>query len=119
MHVEIITMHRRELLPGITTPECPPVIVQDSKKTLRRARTRAALIETAQLLLLAGVDALFLRWPSTHLPTFTRDESLLILMALNVIMLGSIWMIRATPRWKAQRIARTWCPREQSRFFGK
>ena len=119
MRVEILTMQRRELLPGVTTPECPPVVVQDSKKTLRRARTRAAVIEAAQLVLLAGVDVLFLRWPLAHIPTFGRDESLLILMALNIAMLGSIWMFRAAPRWKAQRIARTWCPREQSRFFGK
>lgn len=119
MHVEIPDMHRKDLLPGVTSPAIAPVVVQNSRTTLERARRRASLVDFAQLVLLVGVDVLFLRWPEAHLPTFNRGESLLILLAVNVVMLASIWVIRATPRWRAQRIARTWSPRERSRFKGK
>ena len=112
-------MHRRDLLPGVHTLSCPPVIVQDSRQTLTRARRRAGLIDFAQLMLLIGVDLLFLRWSSAHLPTFTRDESLVILLAMNAAMLISIWASRAMPRWTAQRIARTWSQGERARFSGK
>ena len=75
------------------------------------------LADAGQLFLLVGVDLLFLRWPPAHFPTLDRDASLFLLLLINAAMLGYLWTSRAVPRWTAHRIARTWCAREQSRFF--
>lgn len=112
-------MARRDLLPGVTTDDCPPVVVFDSKSAIRRARRRAALRDFAQLALLAGVDYLFLRWPLTHIPSFGRDSSVMIVASLNSLILTHAIVSRTFPRWTARRIASTWCPSERRRFFAE
>ena len=110
-------MTRRDLLPGVTTVECPPVAVIDSFREIRRARRIAFARDAAQLILLAGVDFLFFHWPETHIPTLERHTTLLLLGGVNGAMLSSLWLQRVMPRWTARRIASTWCVTEQSRFF--
>ena len=110
-------MTRRDLLPGVTTAECPPVAVIDSFREIRRARRIAIARDAAQLILLAGVDYLFFRWPDTHIPTLERHTTLLLLGGMNGLMLSWLWLQRVMPRWTARRIASTWCTTEQSRFF--
>src|SRR4051812_9595669 len=114
--VESDEMSRKDLLPGVTTPECPPSIVCDSRSAIRRARFRAMARDVAQILLLTGVDYLFIEWPSTHLPFANRHESLLIVAAVNAASLTWLWMSRVMPRWTARRIAATWSPAERRRF---
>lgn len=112
-------MARRDLLPGVTTDDCPPVVVFDSKSAIRRARRRAALRDFAQLALLGGVDYLFLHWPLTHIPSFGRDGSVMIVASLNSLILTHAIVSRTFPRWTARRIASTWCPSERRRFFAE
>jgi hypothetical protein len=110
-------MARKDLLPGISADDCPPVAVFDSRRAINRARFRAVLRDAAQLLLLVGVDWLFVRWPYAHVPSFDRAHSVLIVALLNAAVLTHVAVTRAFPRWSAQRIARTWCLSERAWFF--
>ena len=105
-------MTRKELLPGVTSSECPPSIVCDSRTSIRRARLRATARDIAQILLLAGVDYLFIEWPGTHLPFMNRHDSVLVVAAVNAATLTWLWM----SRWTARRIAATWSHTERRRF---
>jgi len=109
-------MTRDPLLPGVTVTDCPPVAVCDAHRAIRGARRKAVLYDVAQLLLLAGVDWLFVRWPSAHVPMLDRHDSLLVVAAMNALMAGYIWLARAFPRWSARRVAATWSPSERARF---
>jgi hypothetical protein len=111
------TMARRELLPGIAADACPPAVVFDSRRAIVRARRFAALRDFAQLLLLGGVDWMFIRWPYTHVPAIDRPHSLLVVALLNAALLTHIIVVRTFPRWSARRIAATWCLAERARFF--
>ncbi|HKO57137.1 MAG TPA: hypothetical protein VJ276_14765 [Thermoanaerobaculia bacterium] len=111
-------MRRQDLLPGVSDAECPPVAVIESRVAIRRARRKAALHDGLQLVLLAAVDYLVLRHPLAHIPTFDRQESMVLLGAVNGAMLGWLWLARVLPCWKARRIAATWSRGEQSRFSG-
>ena len=68
------------------------------------------------MLLLVGVDWLFIRWPHAHVPTLDRDQTALIVAAANALVITYIWTSRAFPRWRARRVASTWSSTEQSRF---
>ena len=105
------------MLPGVTSEECPPRVVTNSADVVSTARRRAVLRDLANVILLAGVDYVFLNWPSTHIPSLDRDGSLLFVAALNGVVVTHMVMSRLTPKWAARRIASTWCLRERSRFF--
>lgn len=109
-------MSRNELLPGITEAGCPPSVVCDSRASIVRARMRATARDVAQILLLAGVDYLFIHWPSTHLPLAGRHQSLMLVATINGASLAWLWLSRAVPRWSARRIAATWSAAERRRF---
>ncbi|HJW95932.1 MAG TPA: hypothetical protein VJ901_20155 [Thermoanaerobaculia bacterium] len=106
-------MPRSELLPGISHRGCPPVVHCDPRPAIRRARRRALFRDISQLLLVAGVDALLIRWPAAHVPLMSRFDSIALVVAMNVLMLGYVWLTRAFPKWSARRIATTWCPAER------
>jgi hypothetical protein len=108
---------RRSLLPGVADAGVPPAIVFDSRAVIVRARRRALLRDALDLVLLLCVDGLFLGWPRTHVPLLGRDDSLLALAALNGLMIVILWISRTLPRWRARRVATTWCPDERARFF--
>lgn len=109
-------MSRKDLLPGVSVSECPPSIVCDSRASIRRARFRATARDVAQIVLLAGVDYLFMDWPKTHLPFMNRHDSVLVVAAVNAATLTWLWMSRIVPRWTARRIAATWSHAERRRF---
>jgi hypothetical protein len=106
------------LLPGVTTSHVPPAVVFDSRNAIRRARRRRVVHDVLDVVLLAAVDALFVRWPSTHVPFFDRGDSLLLLGALNVAVIGYLWLARVLPAWSARRVAATWSVAERTRFLG-
>ena len=108
---------RRSLLPGVADVRTPPAVVFHSQKVIAGARRRAAIRDVLDLLLLASVDGLFLRWPLARVPGLDRVDSLLLLAAMNAMLLGYIWLSRALPRWSARRIASTWCVAERSRML--
>jgi hypothetical protein len=110
-------MPRTELLPGVTATECPPAVVFDSRGAIRKARRRAIARDVLDVVLLLGVDYLFLKWPETHVPLMGRENSLLFLAAANAIFIGYVWLSRAVPKWSARRVAATWCLAERARFF--
>jgi hypothetical protein len=88
----------------------------DPRPAIRRARRRALFRDVLQLLLVAGVDALLVRWPAAHVPMLTRHDSIALVVAVNVIMIGYVWLTRAFPKWSARRIASTWAPAERARL---
>ena len=107
---------RRTLLPGVAGHHVPPSVVFQSRAVIGRARRRAAFRDVFDLALLVFVDALFVQWPGAHVPAFDREQSLMLLAAVNLAMIGVIWLTRALPRWRARRVAATWCPAERTRL---
>jgi len=107
---------RRTLLPGVSDAGVPPPVVIDSRAVVARARRRAIVRDVIDLLLLVCVDGLFLRWNHAHVPFLDRHDSLLVLLALNAMLVGYVWLVRALPRWTARKVASTWCLAERTRF---
>ena len=68
------------------------------------------------ILLLAAVDVFFVRWPYARMPMFDRHDSLELLVGLNAVFLAYLWVARAFPRWRARRVAGTWCEAERVRL---
>src|SRR5690349_18773863 len=108
---------RRNLLPGVRCAASPPEVIYDSRRVVRRARRRAALRDSFNILLLAGVDYLFHHWPHAHIPLLGRHDSLRILVGVNVGAVACLWGMRMLPGWYARRIAATWHPQERGRFL--
>lgn len=107
---------RRELLPGVSEPGAPPEVICETRRIVASARRRAAIRDTFDLLLLTAVDGLFLRWPHAHVPSLDRDQTALIVAAVNALVITYMWTARALPRWRARRVASTWSVTEQNRF---
>jgi hypothetical protein len=107
---------RRKLLPGVSQAGAPPAILCESRRVIASARRRAALRDTFDLLILAAVDGLFLRFPHTHIPMLTRDQTALVVAVVNALVITYMWTARAFPRWRARRVAATWSSAEQNRF---
>jgi hypothetical protein len=103
------------LLPGVSEAATPPEVVCDSRRIIASARRRAVFRDFFNLLLLASVDTLFLRWPHAHVPLLDRHESVVLLAAANAASLTLMWSARLLPRWRARRVAETWCSAEQKR----
>jgi len=107
---------RPDLLPGVSQSASPPEVLCKSRSAISSARRRAALRDVFDLLLLASVDGLFLRWPHAHVPMLDRDQTALIVAAANALVITYMWSARRLPRWRARRLASTWSSAEQNRF---
>ena len=92
------------------------MVVFDSRRVVVRARRMAVARDVAQVVLLVCVDWLFQNWPSTHIPLLSRTDSLMLLGIVNLVTIAHVWACRAVPRWRAHRIAMTWCARERERL---
>jgi hypothetical protein len=110
-------MPKRDLLPGVADDLCPPAVVFDSRRAIRRARLRAAGRDAAQLALIAALDYAFMTHPAAHLPMTGRSATAIVLAVFNSAVVAQILASRAFPRWTAKRIATTWCLAERTRFF--
>lgn len=110
-------MKRRELLPGVGEETSPPSVIADTRRAVARARRKAVARDVANVILLVALDYFFMRWPSTHVPGMTRDQSAMALIALNALVVTYMVIARLKPRMRARRIAATWSLRERSRFF--
>jgi hypothetical protein len=110
-------MTRPDLLPGVTTEDCPPTVVADSRATILRARRHAALRDSLNMILLGAVDYVCVTWPSAHVPFVGREHSVTLVALLNAAVITHVIMSRLTARWAARRIASTWSLRERARFF--
>ena len=108
---------RRDLLPGVSPDGTDPNIVFQSRPVIASARRRAGLRDLFDLLLLAGVDALFIRWSHAHIPLLDRAETMLVLAIVNIALGVYVWSVRTLPRWRARRLAATWSANERNRFF--
>jgi hypothetical protein len=107
----------RSLLPGVSRSALRPAAVFESKRVVRRARMRAVLHDTFDVLLLISVDWFFIRWPRAHVPFLDRHASVLVLAAVNGALLTYVLLMRVFPRWRARRVALTWSFTERARFF--
>ena len=107
---------RRDLLPGVSQLGSPPGVIYESRRVIASARRRAAARDAFDLLLLASVDGLFLRWPHAHIPMLDRDLTALILAAVTALVITYMWSARFLPRWRARRLASTWSVTERKRF---
>ena len=110
-------MARKNLLPGVDGDPVVPTIVADTRRDVIRARRRAALRDMGNILLVVGIDWLFVRFPSMHIPALTRVDSALTLVVINAAVIAYMIIARVLPRMAARRIATTWCLRERARFF--
>jgi hypothetical protein len=111
-----MTNPRKDLLPGVRETEVPPVAIFDPRRTLKKARRRAAFRDAFDLILLFGVDWFFVAWPRTHIPFFSRHDSLTILIGVNLLFIVYVVAARKIPEWRARRIASTWAPAERQKF---
>jgi len=112
------TMERHELLPGVTVRQSPPAVVCASAKVIRGARRRAALRDAINITLLGAIDWLVIHWPNTHVPLLDRHDSLELVALANVAVIAGLVVARALPRWRARRVAETWCTTERAALDG-
>ncbi|HEX9501816.1 MAG TPA: hypothetical protein VGA10_09200 [Thermoanaerobaculia bacterium] len=110
-------MRRDLLLPGVSPDGTDPNIVFQSRPIIKSARRRATMRDFFDLLLLAGVDALFIRWSHAHIPLLDRAETMLVVAIANLALIVYVWSVRMLPRWRARRLAATWSAVERNRFF--
>jgi hypothetical protein len=109
-------MPQHELLPGVTTPDCPPRVVCDAHGAIRRARQRAVVRDFLQVSLVLAVDYLFMHWPQSRFPFLGRGQSLEFLRGVNILIVVQMGLARALPNVFARRVAATWSRRERDRF---
>lgn len=109
-----IVMPRPDLLPGVSRATGASPITGRSVGIIVDARRRANLRDAAQLGLLITVDWLFLRWPAAHIPSFTRDSSLDLVLLMNAVAVLHVIVARMWPVWRARRVASTWSARERA-----
>jgi hypothetical protein len=109
-------MPKLDLLPGVVADSCGPKVICDSRPVVRRARRLAFFRDLSQLLIVAAVDGLFVRWPLSHVPLIDRHDSLLLVAAFNALVAFHLIISRKLPQWSARRIASTWCAAERNRF---
>jgi hypothetical protein len=110
-------MPKDELLPGVTTADCPPAVVCDARAAIRKARRRALARDVAQIAVLVAVDYLFLRWPEARVPLLDRHQSLRVVEATNAVVAVHLWFTRfLMPKWSAWRAASTWSRAEREKF---
>jgi hypothetical protein len=114
-----MTTHRRALLPGVSPAAVPPPVVVDARSAIARARRRAIFRDVLDLLLLGSVDGLFFRYPHTHIPMLSRGETLALLLVVHALFVTHAWAARALPRWRARRVAATWCVAERAKFLAQ
>jgi hypothetical protein len=110
-------MARRDLLPGVVDDACPPAVVFNSRRAIRRARIYAALRDLGQLSLLGGLDYYYMTRNVVHLPWLQRDSTGVVLAAFHAAVITQMFLTRVIPQWRAKRIARTWRLAERTRFF--
>jgi hypothetical protein len=108
-----------ELLPGVTTESSPPRVVCDARAAMRKARRRAIFRDAMLIALVASIDYLFMHWPESRMPFLDRAASLTFLRWVNVLVVADLWLMRALPKWRARRVADTWCRAERERFNPK
>ena len=109
-------MPKDELLPGVRTSSCPPLVRCDAHTEIRIARRNAFLRDALQIVMLLAVDALFLYWPESRIPFLDRAMSITFLMGVHAAIAADLWLTRAWPRWMARRVASTWSRTERDRF---
>jgi hypothetical protein len=107
------------LLPGVVAAQVRPAVVMESRRVIASARRWAAVRDACNLVLLVSVDWLFLRWPHTHVPMLDRSQSVLVLAAVNALLISSMWWARSAPRWRARRVANTWCDAERDQLINQ
>ena len=110
-------MTTTDLLPGVSSDPCPPAVLTDSRRDIIRARRKATARDIAHVILLTGIDYLFLNWPATHVPLLGRENSAVVVAAANAAIITHIVISRVIPRLRARRVATTWSLAERARFF--
>ena len=109
-------MAKSPLLPGVTAAVPPPAVVIDAHAAIRRARFHAIVRDAFDVALLVCVDVLFLRYPHTHIPLLSREDTVGLLLLVHALFIAHAWAARAFPRWRARRVAATWCAAERMRL---
>ncbi|HUF18351.1 MAG TPA: hypothetical protein VMS12_09950 [Thermoanaerobaculia bacterium] len=106
-----------ELLPGTAGPDAtPPLAVCNGRIEIEKAQRTKKFRDLFDGVMLLALDYLFLSWPGAHVPFLNRSQSLTLLVALHVVLIG-YWIIsRELPPWRAKRIAATWAPEERGRM---
>jgi hypothetical protein len=106
-----------DLIPGVYGPEaCSPERRTDARAPVEAARRKVNRRDALDLSLLLSVDLLFASWESARVPFLDRGDTIVILIAVHLMVFGSIIAARLLPAWKARRVSSTWKPAEQLRF---
>lgn len=106
-----------ELLPGVAGPEAtPPGVGCNAQREVERARRSKKFRDLLDGVLLLALDYLFVAWPGAHVPFLSRSQSLSLLVAVHVVLIGYWIVSRELPPWRAKKIAETWTPEERLRM---
>jgi hypothetical protein len=112
----ILSMSDSDLIPGVEGPRATHVDARQLAAEHARARRRAAVEDLLDCAMLIVVNLIFLLWSEARVPFLSRDTTLLLLLAANLLTVAGYVRARILPLWKARRIAATWSPAERARF---
>jgi hypothetical protein len=106
-----------ELLPGTAGPDAtPPLAVYNGRVEIEKAQRSRKFRDLFDGVMLLALDYLFLSWPDAHVPFLNRSQSMTLLVAMHVVLIGHWILSRELPAWRARRIAATWAPEERVRL---
>lgn len=106
----------KPVLPGVHGPDGVAASkTYDGRDAVRRARRMANVRDVTDTALLLAVDWIFFKFPSTRVPLLTRDQTLMLLIAVHIAFALFILFSRIIPAWRARHIASTWSESEKKR----
>lgn len=106
-----------ERLPGTAGPDATsPVGLCDGRIEIAKARRSKKYRDLFDGVMLLALDYLFLSWPGAHVPLLNRNQSMMLLVAIHVVLIGYWILSRELPPWRARRIATTWRQSERVRL---
>ena len=85
----------------------------DGRNSVRKARFREDLRDLIDLLILGAVDSMFLAWDAAHIPGFTREATLTLMLFITGGVALFLILRRLLPLLHARRIIGTWSESER------
>lgn len=104
-----------EMLPGTEADFRPTRSEFDAARAISSARLRQDARDLVDLLLLIGVNLMFLVWESAQIPLLGRDATMALLLLTNAFFVGSWFVSRVVPLVRARRISSSWSSEERAR----
>lgn len=113
-------MKNHALLPGVQPKHgAARSTTYDGRHSVRRARFREDLRDLVDLIILGCVDSMFLAWDAAHIPGFTREATLTLMLFVTAGVAFFLIVRRLLPLLQARWIAGTWSEHERRNSIRK